>query len=206
MAAATALAGIVGVALLVIAMSETSSQPGRHSAAQDMNGNPIQFDPGTMPDEAEVERMQVEEDGGLRLRVPSVDLDVPLGSLASVDGEITPPGFTSAYYVRNRGVTPDGGGDGTLVVVTHSLREPGVAPGNFLIDVKEQIATLPTDSIVMIGDTSYAVRDSYPIARTEVADDSRVWNNAPGRLVLITCLQTGSSPAVANIVIEASLI
>ncbi|HEX4401972.1 MAG TPA: hypothetical protein VHZ98_11635 [Galbitalea sp.] len=92
---------------------------------------------------------------GVTLNVPSVGLDVPLGALNAVDGEITPPGFTSAYWVRNLAVPASGGAARTVFVVMHSLRG-GVAPGNYLTNVQTQTSK----AIVKVAGIDYTVTGS----------------------------------------------
>lgn len=100
-------------------------------APVDLEGNAVSLAPEDTPSEEVVTQMDVEpgaedEDG---LVVPSVDHAVPLGTLSAVDGEITPPGFTEAYWVRNLGVPVDEAEDGTVYLVTHSVQD-GYAPGS----------------------------------------------------------------------------
>lgn len=51
-------------------------------------------------------KMRAGDDGGSRLKVPTLGLDVPLGELPMVGGNFTPPGFKSAYKVRKSGRRP----------------------------------------------------------------------------------------------------
>lgn len=100
-------------------------------APVDLEGNAVSLAPEDTPSEEVVAQMDVEpgaedEDG---LVVPSVDHAVPLGTLSAVDGEITPPGFTEAYRVRNLGVPVEEAEDGTVYVVTHSVQD-GYGPGS----------------------------------------------------------------------------
>lgn len=54
-------------------------------------------------------------------RVLAAGLDVQLAGMSVVDGVITPPGFASAYWVRNLGVSPGAVATGTVYIAMHSL-------------------------------------------------------------------------------------
>ncbi|MDQ1131225.1 hypothetical protein [Microbacterium sp. SORGH_AS_0888] len=130
---------------------------------------------------------------------------MPLGQLNEVDGQITPPGFTSAYQVRNRGVSPEDSAQGTVVVVMHSLRNGAIGPGNYLIDVDQQRSKLAPGAVVVVAGVAYAVTGSELISKDSIAGQSSVWSNTPNRLVLITCLQRpDGSPSTENLVITAT--
>ena len=190
-------AGVVGIRML--------TAPHAHTAI-DMRGNPVVVDPGTAPSRATVSAMHVTPDTGTRLTVPSVGLDVPLGALNAVRGTITPPGFTQAYWVRNVGVSVDGASRGTVYVVMHSVRGGGVAPGNYLIDVRDQRAKVANGATITVGDAAYSVTGSAAVPKEKLSSDAQVWQSTPGRLVIITCLQVpANTPSVDNMVIFATL-
>ncbi|KJC65044.1 hypothetical protein SAMN06295879_1314 [Agreia bicolorata] len=165
----------------------------------DLAGNAVQFDgPGPNPSASAT------PSGTGRFQSPSVDLDVPLGSLDVVDNELEPPGFTSAYWVRNLGVAPSDGADGTVFVVMHSLRNGGQAPGNALIDVDNGRARISTGASIVVDDVLYKVVNTETVDKTQISHDQSVWADTPGRLVVITCLQRpDGSPSTDNMVIEA---
>jgi hypothetical protein len=171
------------------------------STLVDMQGNTVEYDPG----EAAVPSASATPDIGTRFTVNSVGLDVPLGSLSAVDGQVTPPGFTSAYLIDNVGVRPEASSEGTVFVVMHSLRDGAVGPGNFLIDVDDGTTTVNTGSIVTVGGVNYSVSSSQAILKPSLAATDDIWISVPGRLVIITCLQrpTGG-PSESNMVIFAN--
>ena len=165
----------------------------------DLAGQPVQVD-GPPPNPA----ASAVTTGTGRFQAPSVSLDVPLGSLDVVDDELEPPGFTSAYWVRNLGVAPTDAGSGTVFVVMHSLRGGGVAPGNALIDVDDEQARITDGAEIVVDDVDYRVTRTQTIDKTEIAHDAEVWANTPDRLVVITCLQRpDGKPSTENMVIEA---
>ncbi|MFT8593431.1 MAG: class F sortase [Bifidobacterium sp.] len=175
-----------------------------HSAAKDMHGNSVTMDSDELPDGQQTRRMHAVQDLGLTLEVPAVSMKVPVGELSAVDGVITPPTFTQAYLVRNRGVGLQKAADGTVYVVTHSLSD-GFAPGNYLFDVAAQRATVKRGDALRIAGLNYSVDSSEMIAKTSLASRSDVWDSVPGRLVLITCLQRQHGRSLRNLVIFAQL-
>ncbi len=199
-----ALAILAGAALVVgglgIAGSLRSEPvPG---GPVDMRGHLVALDPSVTPIPASESRAVATGHG--RLEVPSVDLDVPLGALDAVDGVITPPGFTSAYVVRNLGVPLSGNARGTTFVVMHSLRGGGVAPGNALVDVAGGTARVHAGDAIRVDGTTFTVTSSRLVARDRIATDSDVWADTPDRLLLITCLlRADGSPASDNLVVTA---
>jgi hypothetical protein len=170
------------------------------AAPHDMRGNAVTLDPDATPDP----RASATPDGSGRFIAASVGLDVPLGSLFAVDGEVTPPGFTSAYLVRNEGVPPARSAHGTVFVVMHSLRDGAVGPGNHLIDVDAARARIAVGATITVDDVAYRVTGSAEVRKDELSRQSALWRDDPGRLVVITCLQRPQGgPSVDNVVILA---
>jgi len=142
---------------------------------------------------------------GGQFSVPAVGLDVPLKSLSARDGQITPPGFTSAYWITNRGVPLSQSAEGTVFVVMHSVRGGGVAPGNYLTNIREGTSAVPDGSTIDVAGVSYRVTGWRTILKGGLATDADVWADTPGRLVVITCLERpNGSPSTDNMVIVAS--
>lgn len=169
----------------------------------DLVGNRVRLDPGATPSAAEVAEMRVSHDDGQRFQVPSVGLDVPLGSLDAVRDVIVPPTFTAAYTVRNRGVDPAHADDGTVYVVMHSLHG-GVAPGNALFDVGTGTSRVAPGAEIEVAGVTYTVRSSRFVAKTDLPSDADVWLDEPGRLVVLTCLQRERGPSIKNMVVVAT--
>ncbi|MGN6721895.1 MAG: class F sortase, partial [Marmoricola sp.] len=144
---------------------------------------------------------------GLRLTVPSVGVDVPLGAISVADGQLTPPGIFSAYWVRNLGVPPAQARQGAVYVVIHSVHGDPSAPGNGLIDIAGARSALAFGDEVDVAGRRYRVMSTAVISRAELPDRADVWSAPPGTLVVITCLQRSDSPiATSNVVVEARLI
>lgn len=172
--------------------------------AEDLRGNTVQLESGPTPPPAEV--VAATPDDGGRLIVSSVGLNVPLGSMNEADGVIVPPGFTSAYWVRNRGVATAEATAGTVYVVMHALRGGAVGPGNYITDVENQRSKLAAGDTIDVDGTRYTVDESQLISKSELPHVSEVWSDTPGRLVLITCLQhADGSPSTQNLVVTATL-
>lgn len=197
----TAAALVVAVLTVGFALASRGPSPG----LVDLRGNTVAADPGSTPSAQVVTAQHAEESiDRQRFSVPSVHLDVPLGALNEVDGVIQPPGFTSAYLVRNRGVAPTDARKGTVYVVAHSLRNGGVAPGNYLIDVHSGRSAVAVGSRIVVGDVDYQVTHTEAVTKTELAEKSDLWADQPNRLIVITCLQVpANTPSVANMVITA---
>ena len=122
-----------------------------------------------------------------------------------VDDVLQPPGFTSAYWVRNLGVSPVDAAKGTVFVVMHSLRGGGVGPGNALIDVDRGRARIQSGADIAVAGVPYRVDRTEVLDKTAIGGDVDVWANTPGRLVVITCLQRPDGrPSTENMVIEAT--
>lgn len=176
------------------------------SGPVDLKGDVVHLDPGDTPSPQILQRMHAVTNTGSRFVVPSVGLDVPLGSLDVVDDEITPPGFTSAYRVDNLGVPLSRAAQGTVFVVMHSLRGGGVGPGNYLIDVDAGTSRVHPGAIIRVGDLTYTVTGSQTLRKSAVPDKSSLWANTPGRLVVFTCLQVpAQTESVDNLVVFARL-
>ena len=169
-------------------------------ASTDLAGNAVQVD-GPTPNPS----ASATPSGTGRFQSPSVGLDVPLGSLDVVDNELEPPGFTSAYWVRNLGVAPTDSANGTVFVVMHSLRNGGEGPGNALIDVDNGKARIASGASIVVDDVEYHVVSTETIDKGQISRDKSVWADTPGRLVVITCLQRpDGAPSTDNVVIEAT--
>lgn len=191
--------GITGLAALPTPQTSWTSQ------AVDLNGRPVREE-GVTPSAETLEAMNAIPDTGERFAVPSVGMEVRLGTLSMADNTITPPGFTSAYLVRNLGVTPAAADTGTVYVVMHSVRGGGLGPGNYLLDVGTGAAAVKAGDAVEVAGRSYSVTGSEAIPKHELPL-APIWQNVPGRLVIITCLQQPSGVASAdNLVITADLI
>lgn len=133
------------------------------------------------------------------LRVPTVELSVPVGQVQVVDGVVNPPTSDAAYIVAGYG---DPHGSGTVYVAMHSGR--GVeAAGNALIDVDAgQARVSPGDALYLDG-VAYRVNDVRLVDKAVLPDESDLWVPVDGRLVLFTCLQRPEGRSIQNVVVIA---
>jgi len=153
----------------------------------DMGNHPVI--PDQVVDQQTLTAMDAKPDVGLRFVIDSVGLDVPLGEVNEVNGMLNPPGFTSVYLVRNRGVGLDNADTGTVYTVAHSLRSPGKAPGNFVINIEAGAIIVAPGATIKVGDRTYAMVSSRIVDKPDLAGETDLWANTPGMLVFITCLQ-----------------
>lgn len=168
---------------------------------RDLDGRPVTPDPGVTPAPGADSEASI----GVRLRVPAVGLDVPVGAVRSVRGTVVPPGFRSAYWVRDRGVSVDAPERGTLVLVMHALGAGGRAPGNALVDRAGTPRVHPGDE-VRVGSHRYRVQGADTVAKSGL-DGHAAWRDVPGRLLLVTCAaRSDGAPATRNVVVTADLV
>lgn len=200
--------GVVGLSLngpgsgATVVSADTPGQPETDATSAD-NSSVAILDPGTPTENPSA--AQAIADTGKRFLIASVGLSVPLGAINAADGELTPPGFKSAYWVRNIGVSPERASMGTVFVVMHSVRGGGNAPGNALTDVAAKRAAVKRGEIIMIDNVSYTITGTELVDRTKMATDAEVWADTPYRLVVITCLEKpDNSEPTQNLVIEAT--
>jgi hypothetical protein len=99
---ALAGAGVMGTFAVLDMMRPAATADG--PALFDLAGNQVTFDPGEDLTPEVVEAQEATPDDGGRFIVDVAGLNVPLGAMNEVDNVITPPGFSSAYLIRNRGV------------------------------------------------------------------------------------------------------
>ncbi|MCL2654058.1 MAG: hypothetical protein FWD63_09785, partial [Propionibacteriaceae bacterium] len=139
-----------------------------------------------------VESADPQDYNGLHFKIPSVKLDVPLREANVVDNVINPPGYTSVYRMRNLGVSLDNADTGTVYVAAHSLRAPGKAPGNYVINPALGVVVLKAGDQIEVGDRVYSVVSSRVVSKADLGSQSDLWAPTPGMLVFITCLQSTS--------------
>ncbi|MET3452295.1 class F sortase [Curtobacterium sp. 1544] len=191
---------IVGVATALALVMSVLGYITTHSGPVDLNGNRVQAE--DVPTAA-ASASAVADSGG-QFVVKSVGLDVPLGALNAVGGTVEPTGFTSAYWIRNEGVSTKDPAKGTVFVVMHSLRNGGVGPGNYLIDVKDQKSKVGLGTTIQVDGVTYKVTGAQAVKKTDLSRSATIWADTPNRLVVITCLQRPQGgPSVDNMVIQA---
>ncbi|WP_246865161.1 hypothetical protein [Clavibacter sepedonicus] len=107
--------------------------------------------------------------------------------------------------MRDLGVSPEDAAQGTVFVVMHSVRGGGTGPGDLLIDDRAGSASVAPGAAIEVAGVEYAVGSSRAVPKGQLPDDTEVWADTPGRLVVITCLQRpDGSPSRDDMVIEAT--
>lgn len=199
------LAAIVAFVLVAAGSWLVISSVHKNSTApKDLAGNPVQFEPGNSPDPSTLQQMQVRDGDSGRLKVPAVGLDVPLGSMLTVNNVINPPGFAEAYWVRNLGVALDKPATGTVYIVTHSVSK-GMAPGNYLLNANTGGTSVKAGDVISVNNTDYVTQSWKAVSKPDLPNASDLWSSVPGRLVLITCLEEPDGSFPDNLVIIAQL-
>jgi len=171
----------------------------------DLEGNiVVPDDPdATSPAFLEAADMVV-DDGGEGFIIPSVGLNVPLGSVNEVDGVMNPPNFTSAFWIRNRGVSVENAAQGTVYIVAHSTRY-GVAPGN-MVQSNEQSLVKQGD-IIQVNGVSYTATGWQAVPQGEIGSVEELWANTPGMLVFVTCVMRNDHQyPTDNLIITGQLV
>jgi hypothetical protein len=195
-----AIAAVAAIAVAAFALLTPPAVPA--DLPVDMAGRPVVPDVVPTPVSGDTSTPS----GIGQFQVPSTGLDVPLGVMDVVSGTIDPPGFTSAYWIRSMGVSPANAADGTVYVAMHSLRNGGIGPGNYLIDVERGRSSLAVGDVIEAAGASYRVTGARDVLKRELGADAELWSDKPGRLVVITCLQRPEGgPSTHNVVIEATL-
>lgn len=194
---------LVTIALLgagAVAWDDAAGDRASHGTVlRDLDGRGVVLE--SVPD---VERADVRATDG-RLVAPRQELDVPLLTMASTAGTLTPPTLTDAFLLREHG---DPGTPGTSVVAMHAVTG-GNAPGNAFV---EPTTSGPVVSVAA-GDPLVVDGVTYTVTSTEVLDKQAarasedIWGEADDgvdRLVVVTCLQRGGAGrATENLVIHA---
>jgi hypothetical protein len=171
------------------------------NATKDMKGNWV------VPEDDDglgVDTSAQTELPGQRLIVPQACLsandclDVPLGAMNQVDNIINPPGFYTAFWVRNLGTSLKTPEEGTVYIAAHSLRHGGVGPGNYLIDIDNETARVPEGALIEADGVRYRMTEWRSVPKPDLPKEKDIWEDVPGRIVLITCLQRPDNSASRN--------
>ncbi|MDR1432259.1 MAG: class F sortase [Propionibacteriaceae bacterium] len=182
--------------------------PPQENAQRDIEGNwVVPEDPEEWTPEIIAEMDPEPEISGKRFRVPAVGLDAPLGAMNAVKNVINPPGFRSVFWIRNMGVSLDRADQGTVYMAAHSLRNGGVGPGNYLIDVENARGKVPIGAEMYADNVKYRVTEVISVPKTKLDEKVEVWDaTVPGRIVVVTCLQRpNNGRSVNNIVVVGVL-
>lgn len=146
----------------------------------------------------------------VHVQVPSVGLDLPLFPLSVPDGVIDPPLLTAGYWLQGYGA-PTGSAkdaDNTVYLAAHSTNR-GSSGFDALLSADHRSAAVQAGATIQVstaaGTASYTVERTARYDTDELATASEVWQDVPGRLVLITCLTpTSYAPTTEDLVVFAS--
>lgn len=195
--------GIISLSAgLFLLNKEKEKQDNRSSTApKDMNGNSIQLDePLTGTD---IEKMSIEPTEN-RLIIENLGLNSPISTMNSIDGVINPPDATSAYLLRDYGTTLNKPLKGAIYAVAHSLKS-GIGPGNYLFDWQNDKILVKEKDLIEISNLQYEVSRIDLTDKTKIGEHETIWDNEPGKLVFITCLQRAQGRSLKNLIVEADL-
>jgi sortase (surface protein transpeptidase) len=163
----------------------------------------------TTPTPTPVPTARYTPSSSVRLNIPSVGMDLPLLALKPKSGVIDPPLLTAGYWIEPYGV-PVGSADqatNTLYIAAHSAGrgDDGFDP---LLTADHRGSALTAGDVIAVetprGTVSYTVERTERYGKNALPDATEVWENSPGRLVLITCFQRADGRAsTENLVVFA---
>lgn len=211
---ASAVVAVAAVATAGSALLSVGLTGGEHRAAATGSADPVAAATPALPAEEAPPTLPPE---GVALPTPSsdvhvvidgLDMDLPVLPLTARGGAINPPTLTAAYWIQPYG-EPVGSAeeaDNTLYLAAHST-----GTGDYGFDPLMESGgggTLEAGDVVEVstptGQVSYTVERTERYAKGELPAATEVWENSPGRLVLITCFQRGGGQAsTENLVVFA---
>lgn len=193
---------IVAVGLTVGWWPHTDADPSPEGLmVADLDGRAVQLEAPVTADAARDMNLQVPDETAPRLVIPDSGLDVGVGEVSTVGGEVNPPDFQHAFRIRDFGVPVDSADQGAVFLVMHSV-QGGRAPGNYVVDPDTLEPRLVPGDTVLLGRRPYKVTAVREVAKPDLATDP-IWQSMKGDLVIVTCLQRESGPSLSNLVIEA---
>lgn len=148
----------------------------------------------------------------IRVRIPSVGIDLPVLPLAPSGGAIHPPTMSDAYWIDSYGRPGSGkqAPDNTVYIAAHSWSHGDAAFNPLLAADHRGAAVAPGDVVEVAtpsGTTTYRVADVRRYDKDELPSATRVWEIHPGRLVLITCFQRDDGlRSTQNLVVTAEAV
>lgn len=169
------------------------------------------------PAHATAERVAVEHVGAelpevpaappSELSIPAIGFAAPVAPLAiGAASVLDPPTAEDVFWLTDFGA-PGAGSDNTVFLIGHTSAD-GRAVFDPLVDRAAGTTTaLPGDEVLVEtagGTVAYEIVATERHDKTALAELASVWENVPGRLVIITCLfQADRDLAPDNIVVFA---
>ena len=135
-----------------------------------------------------------------RVRVPSMDIDVPITSIDVVGGVLTPPSDPQTLGWWDEGARP-GALRGSALVTGHTMH----AGGGALDDLEQVALGAAVEVRTLKGLIRYRVTKVDIYRKASLAQDAeRVFSQtSPGRLLLITCEDWDGEKYLSNVVVYA---
>jgi LPXTG-site transpeptidase (sortase) family protein len=199
LAAGLLTAGVVLIVTGVVAWVQPGGDPVRASDPTP-SSTPTEQDVVEAADPPEAEPAAWRPGAPRRLEVPALDIDAPVVPIEAPGGVLTPPADPQVLGWWAAGAKP-GARLGSALVTGHTVHAGGGA-----MDDLEQLETgdrvwMRTDR----GRVGYQVRSVVVLGKGELAERAeRLFSQqAPGRLVLITCEDWNGQEYLSNVVVTA---
>lgn len=145
-----------------------------------------------------------------RVTIPALSFDAPVTGLPIGDATVLdPPAADEVFWLSDFGL-PGAGTDNTVFLIGHTSAD-GRAVFDPLINRAERTTmALPGDEVLIDtanGTVAYEIIATERHDKTALATVANVWENVPGRLVIITCLfQADRDVAPDNVVVFAQAV
>ncbi|WP_202565841.1 class F sortase [Agreia sp. COWG] len=170
-------------------------------------------------EDAAAEQIVEEQNGGvapqpvagqpLRIRIPAVGLDAEVRAMGVPESrELDPPGPYRAYWISDFGVA-GAASTNTTYIAGHTYRD-GSAVFNPLLDVPQSAGAVSAGESIVVttpgGDASYTITSTELYDKSSIEQQTELWQQVPGRLVVVTCFQyNGGTSSTQNFVVYAQL-
>ncbi|KAB3519951.1 hypothetical protein GC425_08545 [Corynebacterium sp. zg254] len=194
------LLGAVGVTLLLTMTAACSDDKHDETAAEvtydnapddgvyrDLKGNPVDRSNADNAGVSPAEMNQVTETGE-RFAIPSLKLNVKLGSVTSFNGVIEPLNYTDAFVVSDYSDGYSNPEDGSVTVVAHALDRGGYAPGNYVFNTETHKSLVEDGQIIAAGPGIFKITEQRTVKKADMPGQASIWNNQPRTLHFITCV------------------
>jgi hypothetical protein len=216
------IGSFVAAAFVVIALLGSPGQPGSaaHAIGSSATGRSAPPEPepgqtvaaGPVPQGSRQPAIVTPPVAGqpLRLAMPAVGLDADVGAMSVAPGAaVDPPTPGSAYWLSNYSVAGPAA-TGTVFIAGHTYRGGGYAVFNPFLDIPKSKYTVQVGDRIEVttttGTWTYTVKETDLYLKTTIQQQKKLWQNVPGRLVLVTCFQyNGGTSSQQNFVVYAQL-
>lgn len=148
------------------------------------------------------ERIQQVSNIGKRVKVDSIGLDVPLGTMLMADDLVRPTNFTSVFLVKNLGGdTIDKANKERVYLATHTLDEGGIAPGNFFLN-KDNTFRVREGDVIDVAGKKFKITHMERKGKSLVSSDKELWDKSKPGIVLLLCITDSNDNGVIEAVPE----